>query len=71
MPRQKRLCGSVTTYSPWESAAEAERELYLVEEKLEIAHVDRVDLKLNCTLVMLPSKHPYMILMQREGIIIG
>ena len=42
--------------SPRELTAEAERELTIVEEKLQEAHVDRVNPNLNCILIILPSR---------------
>ena len=57
--------------SPRELSAEAERELALGERKLQDAHVDHLDLELDCILVILPSKHfPTGLLMQRENIIL-
>ena len=56
--------------SPRELTAEAEKELTMVEEKLQEAHVDRVDPNLSCILVILPSRiSPTRILMQREDTI--
>ena len=57
--------------SPRELTAEAEEELTMVEEKLQEAHVDRVDPDLNFILVILPSRiSPTGILMQREDTIL-
>ena len=57
--------------SPRELTAEAEKELMMVEEKLQEAHVDRVDPNLSCILVILPSRiSPTGILMQREDTIL-
>ncbi|KAL6039463.1 hypothetical protein STEG23_034279 [Scotinomys teguina] len=57
--------------SPRELTPEAEKELALVEKKVQDGHVDRVDPKLDCILVILPSRHsPTGILMQREDIIL-
>ena len=57
--------------SPRELTAEAEKELTMVEEKLQEAHVDRVNPKLSCILVVLPSRiSPTGILMQRDDIIL-
>ena len=54
-----------------ELSAEAERKLALVEKKLQDAHVDHLDTKLECILVILPSKHSLKgILMHREYIIL-
>ena len=53
--------------SPRELTAEAVKELTMIEEKLQEAHVDRVNPELSCILVILPSKiSPTGILMQRE-----
>lgn len=41
--------------SPRKLSAEAERELTLVEEKLQYAHVDHLNPELDCILVRLPS----------------
>ena len=47
-------------------SAKAERELALVEKKLQDVHVDHLDLELNCILVILPSMHsPTGILKQK------
>ena len=57
--------------SPRELTAEAEKELTMVEEKLQEAHVDRVNPNLSCILVILPSRiSPTGILMQREDTIL-
>ena len=57
--------------SPRELTAEAEKELTMVEEKLQEVHVDRVYPKLSCILVILPSRiSPIGILMQRDDIIL-
>ncbi|KAL6087202.1 hypothetical protein STEG23_008811, partial [Scotinomys teguina] len=57
--------------SPRELTPEAEKELALVEKKVQDGHVDRVDPKLDCILVILHSRHsPTGILMQREDIIL-
>ena len=57
--------------SPRELTAEAEKELSMVEEKLQEAHVDRVDPNLRCILLILPSRiSPTGILMQREDTIL-
>ncbi|KAL6082707.1 hypothetical protein STEG23_019019 [Scotinomys teguina] len=57
--------------SPRELSPEAEKELALVEKKVQDGHVDRVDPKLDCILVILPSTYsPTGILMQREDIIL-
>ncbi|KAL6048456.1 hypothetical protein STEG23_026502, partial [Scotinomys teguina] len=57
--------------SPRELTPEAEKELALVEKKVQDGHVDQVDPKLDCILVILPSRHsPTGILMQREDIIL-
>ena len=57
--------------SPRELTAEAEKELTMVEEKLQEVHVDSVNPKLNCILITLPSGiSPTGILMQRDDIIL-
>ena len=57
--------------SPRELTAEAEKELTMIEEKLQQAHVDRVNPELDCILVILPSKiSPTGILMHRDDIIL-
>ena len=67
----KTLDGHKGLNSPLKLSAEADRELTLVEEKLQNIHVDRVDPKLTCILVILPCKHSTIgILMQREDIIL-
>ena len=63
----KTLDGDKDLNSPRELTAEAEKELSMVEEKLQEAHVDRVDPNFSCVLVILPSRiSPTGILMQRE-----
>ncbi|KAL6083314.1 hypothetical protein STEG23_007305 [Scotinomys teguina] len=67
----KTLEGDKDLNSPRELTPEAEKELALVEKKVQDGHVDRVDPKLDCILVILPSIHsPTGILMQREDIIL-
>ena len=67
----KTLDGNKDLNSPRKVSAEAERELALVEEKLQKIHVDHVYPNINCILAILPSKHsPTGILMQREDIIL-
>ncbi|KAL6067262.1 hypothetical protein STEG23_006100 [Scotinomys teguina] len=67
----KTLEGDKDLNSPRELTPEAEKELVLVEKKVQDGHVDRVDPKLDCILVILPSRHsPTGILMQREDIIL-
>ena len=67
----KTLDGDKDLNSPRELTAEAEKELTMVEEKLQESHVDRVDRNLSCILVILPSRiSPTGILMQREDIIL-
>jgi hypothetical protein len=52
-------------------SAEAEEELALVERKLQDTHLDCIDPKMSCILVILPSTHsPTGILMQREDYIL-
>ncbi|KAL6093193.1 hypothetical protein STEG23_016117 [Scotinomys teguina] len=67
----KTLEGDKDLNSPRELTPEAEKELALVEKKVQHGHVDREDPKLDCILVILPSRHsPTGILMQREDIIL-
>ena len=67
----KTLDGDKDLNSPRELTAEAEKELMMVEEKLQEAHVDRVDPNFSCVLVILPSRiSPTGILMQREDTIL-
>ncbi|KAL6088743.1 hypothetical protein STEG23_001901 [Scotinomys teguina] len=67
----KTLEGDKDLNSPRELTPEAEKELALVEKKVQDGHVDRGDPKLDCILVILPSRHsPTGILMQREDIIL-
>ncbi|KAL6061548.1 hypothetical protein STEG23_000991, partial [Scotinomys teguina] len=67
----KTLEGDKDLNSPRELSPEVEKELALVEKKVQDGHVDRVDPKLDCILVILPSRHsPTGILMQREDIIL-
>ncbi|KAL6032267.1 hypothetical protein STEG23_036677, partial [Scotinomys teguina] len=67
----KTLEGDKDLNSPRELTPEAEKELALVEKKLQDGHVYRVDPKLDCILVILPSRHsPTGILMQREDVIL-
>ena len=67
----KTLDGDKDLNSPRELTAEAEKELIIVEEKLQEAHVDRVNPNLNCILVILLSRiSPTGSLMQREDIIL-
>ena len=57
--------------SPRDLTAEAEKELTMVEKKLQEAHVDRVNPKLSCILDILSSRiSPTGILMQRDDIIL-
>ena len=53
----KTLDGDKDLNSPKKLSAKAERELALIKEKLQKAHVDRVALKLNYTLVLVHCKH--------------
>ena len=56
--------------SPRKLSAEAEKELALVERKLQDTHLDHIDLKMAYILVILPSTiSPTGILMQREDYI--
>ncbi|KAL6087981.1 hypothetical protein STEG23_022841, partial [Scotinomys teguina] len=67
----KTLEGDKDLNSSRELTPEAEKELALVEKKVQDGHVDLVDPKLDCILVILPSRHsPTGILMQREDIIL-
>ncbi|KAL6032047.1 hypothetical protein STEG23_025200 [Scotinomys teguina] len=67
----KTLEGDKDLNSPRELTPEAEKELALIEKKVQDGHVDRVDPKLDCILVILPSRHsPTGILMQRKDIIL-
>ena len=52
----KTLDGDKDLNNPRELTAEAEKELTMVEEKLQEAHVDKVDPNLSCILVILPSR---------------
>ena len=57
--------------SPRKLTVEAEKELTMIEEKLQEAHVDRVNPNLSSILVILPSRiSPTGILMQRKDIIL-
>jgi hypothetical protein len=57
--------------SPRKLSAEAEKELALIERKLQDTHLDHIDPKMACILVILPSNHfPTGILMQREDYIL-
>lgn len=65
------LQGDKDLNSPRKLSAEAEKELALVERKLQDTHLDRIDPKMACVLVILPSTHsPTGILMQREDYIL-
>ena len=67
----KTLDGDKDLNSPKELTAEAEKELTIVEEKLQEAHVDRVNPKLSCILIILPSRiSPTGIFIQRDDIIL-
>ena len=67
----KTLDGDKDLNSPRELTAEAEKELTMVEEKLQEAHVDRTSPKLSCILIILPSRiSPIEILRQRDDIIL-
>lgn len=52
----KTLDGDKNLKSLRELTAEAEKELTVVEEKLQEAHVDRVNSNLNCTLFIMPTR---------------
>ncbi|OPX54025.1 hypothetical protein BTE48_16405 [Oceanospirillum multiglobuliferum] len=65
----KTLEGDKDLNSPRE-LSQAEKELALLEKKVQEGHVGHVDPKLDCILVILPSRHsPTGILMQREDIL--
>ena len=67
----KTLDGDKDLNSPRKLTVEAEKELTMIEEKLQEAHVDRVNPNLSSILVILPSRiSPTGILMQREDIIL-
>ncbi|WP_226391376.1 hypothetical protein, partial [Penaeicola halotolerans] len=67
----KTLDGDKDFNSPRELTVYEGKELTIVEEKLQEAHVDRVNLNLNCILVIFPSRiSPPGILMQRDNIIL-
>lgn len=67
----KTLDGEKDLDSPRELIAKAEKELTMIDEKLQEAHVDRVNPELSCIFVILPSNiSPTGILMQRDDIII-
>ena len=66
----KTLDGDKDLDSPRELTAKAEKELIMIDEKLQEAHVDRVNPQLTCILVILPSKiSPTGTLIQRDDII--
>ena len=61
------LEGDKDLKSPRKLSAEAEKELALVGKKLQYSHLDHIDPKMACILVILPSTHsPTGILMQRK-----
>ena len=65
------LQGDKDLNSPRKLSAEAEKELTLEERKLQDTHLDHIDPKMACILVILPSTHsPTGILMQREDYIL-
>ena len=43
--------------SPRRLSAEAEKELALIKKRLQNDHIDRIDLKMACVLVIFPSIH--------------
>ena len=56
--------------SPRKLSTEARNDLAFIERKLEDIHVDRIDPRIVCILVILPSTHyPTGIIMQREDYI--
>jgi hypothetical protein len=56
---------------PRKLSVDAEKELALVERKFQDTHLDRIDPKMACILVILSSTYsPTGILMQREGYIL-
>ncbi|MGE9714897.1 hypothetical protein ACQP3F_24940 [Escherichia coli] len=65
------LKGDKDLNSPRILSDEAEKELQWVENRILNAHVDRINLNLDCILVILPSReYPSGILMQREDTIL-
>ena len=57
----------IRIYIVQENISNAEREWVVVEKKLQYAHVDHLDLKLDCSLLISPSSHyPAGIHTQRE-----
>lgn len=67
----RTLEGHKNLSTPTELSAEGERELVLAEKKIQAVHVDQVDPKLNCILVILLSRQSSSgILVQREDIIL-
>ena len=67
----KTLYGDKDLNNSRKLTVEAEKELTMIEEKLQEAHVDRVNPNLSSILVILPSRiSPTGILMQREDIIL-
>ena len=65
------LQGDSDLGSPSPIAKEAEKELTLVEKRLQDAYVDHIYLKLNCILVIVPSTYsPTELSMQREDSIL-
>ncbi|MGE9806560.1 hypothetical protein ACQP3L_38980, partial [Escherichia coli] len=65
------LKGDKDLNSPRILSNEAEKELQWVENRILNAHVDRINLNLDCILVSLPSReYPSGILMQREDTIL-
>ena len=65
------LKGDKDLNSPRILSAEAEKELQWVESRILDAHVDRINLDLDCILVILPSReYPSGILMQRKDTIL-
>ena len=65
------LQGDKDLNNPRKLSAEAEEELALVERKLQDTHLDCIDPKMSCILVILPStQSPSGILMQRKDCVL-
>ena len=57
--------------SPRKLSAEAEKELALIERKLQDTHLDHIDPKMACILIFLPSTYSATgILMHREDYVL-
>jgi hypothetical protein len=55
--RAKQLQGDKDLNSPRKLSAKAEKELALLDRKLQDIHLVHIDLKMACVLVTLPSPH--------------